>query len=789
MGSSRLFRRRLALTTILTVAPFFGYGRQASAACDPSPSPTFLCGGANIVTQAITADNANVSTVPGFSVNAPAGHGISITGDGHLQFVDGNASIITGDDNGLDMRVTGDAGATQGAITITGNSTITGGDNGIHARNDGGGDINITANGSVTGLAYDGINAGNTAIGGDVTIRTGAGSTVSGYTHGIKADNAGTGDLEITADGKVTGARVDGISASVGSSGRNLTITTGAESEVSGYGDGIDARSLGSGDLTITANGKVTGMEGQAHGIFASTSAAGENLTITTGAASEITGNFMGIRGVNGGSGDLTISAHGEVAGTEREGIYALNLPGSGDLTVTAAAGSVVTGGYDGIEARSLGHGALLVAAYGEVTGTVGRGIWVVNYSGASATVKTGAESNVTGYDGIAGRNDRGDFTITADGEVTGTERDGIYALNTPGAGALKITAGSGSNITGYRNGILARNNGDGDLDIIAHGNVTGETRYGIEAFNSSNGGDLTITTTAGSDITGKLHGIRGKNYGSGGDLVITADGEVTGEHGDGIVADNRSPAVSLTVTTGAASVITGDANGINANNSGSGDLTITANGSVEGTTRAGITAFNSNNGKNLKITTGAASAVTGGTHGIYATNSGQEDLEIVALGDVTGLDGYGIRAQNSANSANLTITTGAGSDVKGSTDAIEARNSGSGTLAITVDGAATGTTGNGIMAVNYAAGDALTIETGAGSAVKGFNGIAAQNSGRGALTITVDGDVTGTNFDGIYARNFDNDAQLTIITGAGSNVKAPLTASTPAWPMAPKIS
>lgn len=710
MGSTSLFRRRLALTTILTVAPFFGYGRQAFAACDPTPSPTFLCSGANVVTQTITADNADVSTAPGFDVNAPAGNGIIITGDGHLRFTDNNASTIIGDANGLSLRATGDAGAAEGAITITTNSNITGGDFGIHARSDGRGEITIIANGGVTGTTYDGITAYNSAIGTDVTIRTGAGSNVSGQSSGIDGDNLGTGDLVITADGRISGTRVDGISASVGSNGRDLTITTGAASDVSGYRNGIDARSSGSGDLAITANGKITGTHVQSHGIFASNTASGENLAITTGAASEITGDFMGIRGRHEGSGDLTITANGEVSGTVREGIYALTLAGSSNLTVTTGAGSVVTGGYDGIEARSLGDGALAVTANGEVTGAIENGIWVVNYSGSSATVTTGAQSKVSGYDGIGGRNDSGDFTIIANGEVTGLDRHGIDALNTSGAENLKITTGVGSTVTGYSDGIRARNEGDGDLEVIVHGKVSGEGRYGIEASSSANGDNLIITTAAGSEVTGSIHGIRGgRNYGSG-DLIITADGKVTGRQADGISADNRSSAVNLTVKTGTASAIIGYSNGINANNSGSGDLTITAYGVVEGTTRNGITAFNSGNSKNLTITTGAGSDVKGADDAIVARNSGSGTLAITVDGDATGTIGNGIRAYNSAG-ASLLISVGATGLVQGLEAGIYANSSLGQDIAITIDGAVRNITGATTGLAIRAAGGPASID------------------------------------------------------------------------------
>jgi len=762
-SGTRQLRNRLALTTILTVAPFFGYGRTAYAACDPAPvSPTFICtGNANVVTQAITANNANVSAAPGFSVIAPAGDGITITGDGHLRFTDKNASIITGDEDGLSVNATGDAGITPGAVTVTVNSTITGGSNGIRAGND------------------------------------------------------GTGDLVVTANGKVTGERGTGIVAGVGSSGRDLTVNTGAQSDITGYRFGIDARSSGTGDIIINANGTVTAIDGE--GIHAFNSE-GRDLMITTGADSDITGNMFGIRGRNDGTGDLAITVNGDVTGTVREGVYAFANSAANNLTVTIAAGNVVKGGYDGVEARSTGRGALNVKVYGEVTGTVEKGIWVVNYAGTSATVTTGAQSAVTGYDGIGGRNDKGDFIITANGKVTGTDRNGIHAINTVGAndlkittGAqseitgkqfgiyarnfgrniditvngeitgeqgdgiraenayvnsptptgygrdLKITTGAASSVTGYGNGIFARNNGTGDLTITADGEVTGETGYGIRARNWYDGDSLEIITGAGSEINGGLMGISARNGGAGA-LTITANGMVTGRQGPGINAQNGSASNSLKIVTGAASIIAGYDDGIRANDNGSGDLEITANGTVMGETRSGIFASNTANGNDLKITSGVGSTVEGVTYGISGRNSGNNFVISVA-GDVTASAGDAITARNLDTANDLQVTVEATGMIIGERGGLVATSGGSGTSEIAIHGVVEGKQDFGLHAAIAENTNGLQIATSAGSLVKGrLNGIQAFGENESALDIAIDGTVRGMTENGILVRNEDSD-------------------------------
>ena len=88
-------RRRLLLSSTMLVAAVAGYGRRAYGACVFTSGSSYVCSGANVTTQTITANNASVSTVAGFSVNTAAGNAITITGDGALSYTDTNASPLT----------------------------------------------------------------------------------------------------------------------------------------------------------------------------------------------------------------------------------------------------------------------------------------------------------------------------------------------------------------------------------------------------------------------------------------------------------------------------------------------------------------------------------------------------------------------------------------------------------------------------------------------------------------------------------------------------------------------
>ena len=148
-------RRRALLSGTMLAAAVVGYGRRAYGQCVSTGAPNYQCSGANAATQAITANNASVSTVAGFSVNTAAGDAITISGDGALSYTDTHASPLTASapfTTGLAVRSYGDFAGTPGSITINTNGAISGGYYGIHARNRyGTGALTITANGNVTG--------------------------------------------------------------------------------------------------------------------------------------------------------------------------------------------------------------------------------------------------------------------------------------------------------------------------------------------------------------------------------------------------------------------------------------------------------------------------------------------------------------------------------------------------------------------------------------------------------------------------------------------------------------
>jgi hypothetical protein len=151
-------------------------------------------------------------------------------------------------------------------------------------------------------------------------------------------------------------------------SGTDLGVTTGVNTTVTGDNYGIRAFNYGSRALTVTANGDVTGTN--VLGIYAQNSAAGTDLDVTTGAGSSVTGGNFGILARNDGGGALTVTADGDVTGGGADGIYARHS-GAGSIDVTVGSTSTVTSNGSGFAIRTL-SGPSDVTVAGTLNGGAG---------------------------------------------------------------------------------------------------------------------------------------------------------------------------------------------------------------------------------------------------------------------------------------------------------------------------------------------------------------------------------------------------------------------------------
>jgi len=492
----------------------------------------------------------------------------------------------------------------------------------------------------------------------------------------------------------------------------SANVSTGTAVSIIGFGAGdISFKDYNSSVITSTSAG---GAGLQIYGF----GGAGSVTTFTSGA---VTGDHYGIRATNYTNGALTITATGDVAGSNAAngvGIFAHNYASATDLTVTTQAR--VQGGFRGIQTVNNGLGATVIKTYGAVAGTTGYGIFAENTATTTdLSITTSSTSVVTGgLGGISAFNyGSGTTNITTNNKVVGYGFSAIRVVDGSSSGPMAIT--TNGYVRGAGSGIFASHSGTGALTINATGYVKGTGYAGIYARNQ--GTNLSITA---ADTYGTAFGMRAKNRGSGA-LTITSTGHATGVGQTGIYARNYY-GTSLTVNAVDSS---GRAAGIYANND-RGALTITSTGTASAGYYA-IRAFNNGTGGGTRLTITAANT-NGGVIGITAFNYGSGALTITSTGYARGTAGIGIFAINSGTSLNIDAA-----DVSGAYAGIKALNYGSGNLSITSTGAVTASNGTGIQAVDDGPG-AISVTAGGTATGMTGDGIYTNAAGTGSTTIAV---------------------------------------------------
>lgn len=560
-------RRQVLLSTAAFLGVLTGYGNRAYAQCAPATTPSgpvVTCSGGPFNTP-VTVDNTGnaneslaVSTTAAFQVNVigPNETALTITGNGAVSFVDPYSGSYFVSDNGTGLSITSTGDITtptyvDGSVYVKSQGKFYGGNgDGIYAYNNGGGTTDIR----VYGLYVEGDARGifATTGGSDVTVITGASTAVEGGDEGISIEQYGAGKIDITANGSVKG----------GGEGAIYAINSGTNS------------------TSITANGEVTGTS--YFGIHAYNGATAKDIAVTTGTASNVTGDDYAINVENYGTGNTTVTANGEAYGFYHA-IRAITGTGGGDLTVTTGSSSKLTSDLSTIYTYNSGAGSTAITANGEVTssGTDGTsfGIYAVNDTTAkNLSVTTGAGSNVSGYyTGVRVLNQGGGYTkIDLNGTVSqtrGTFGDVVIIGSYANTTSLNVTVGTGGNVTGTGNGIITRHYGSGATSIEVNGAVTGRDYDAIYATNY--GTALNVTTGTGSTVKGGFNGINANNSGGSGAIDIEVNGSVIGGKYDGIYAlGNGSSPIRITVGSSGSVRTTAGGFAINAYG-GSGNVTV----------------------------------------------------------------------------------------------------------------------------------------------------------------------------------------------------------------------
>ncbi len=732
---------------------------------------------------------SGITSITSANVTGIADFGISVRHYGTDLIINSTAGTVSGGGSGIysSNRGTGDTTITTGDVESVDDDginaenridagdlsidssagAVTGGTNGIFARNNGTGSVTIVT-ASVTGQTGNGVDIINDIIGGELVLDTSAGP-VEGAQNGIRARNYGDDQNATITTADVTGLGADGINVrddgELGN-GADITINT-TLGTVTGAEDGIDAFNFDTGDLSITT----ANVDGEAgNGIYATNVGLGTgDLTIDSSAGS-VTGATSGIRATNNDTGD-TIIRTGNVSGGSI-GVVVVNSnsnANSGSLAIDSSAG-FVSGSHRGISVDHYGTGDISVIT-ADVSATDGDAVNVNDNGEEGAGVDVTIDSTqgtVTGSrNGIyAANSGTGDLSITT-ADVTGTIGDGIEARNLDSTtGNLTIDSTAGAVASQNATGVFVRNEGSGDVTITT-ADVSGRALntigggYGI--FADSEAGSITINSAAGS-VSGGDGGIFARVDGGNGISITTADVSSSGRNGIEATLLNSDGDLTIDSTAGRVEANSFGSAGISATNQGSGTTSITT-ADVFGST-TGIDASIGSQGSDLTIDT-SAGTVDGGFYGIVTNNAGN-GRQSITTGDITTFSGDAIYASNTgATSTDLIIDTLAG-EVMGAGSGISAVNAGTGYTLITTAGV-TGASnlGNGIQAINDPNAGDLTVDSSAGTVTGGNRGIFVLNFGVGAVTITTAG-VTGEAGDGVLVYNDIIGDDLIIDTSAG---------------------
>ena len=693
----------------------------------------------------------------------------------------------------LSQSGTGGVSFTQSATGLA----IKGGESGIAVSNAGGGAVSISATGPVVGLGTTsdtaGIHVVNDSSGTGIAITA---ADVTGEFRGIYAVNSGSGAVSVAAQ-DVAGGRSHGIQAINGASGEGVTVS--ASSVFTRRGDGIRAISSSTASVDVSVGpGAVDARGFKGSGIRAESS--GGNVTIT---ASAVSARQFGIWAKTSGEGAISINASGAVVGggsevEEYAGIRALQNGGGsaaadvgitaatvssggraiwahnksqGDLTISAGA---LTATKAAIHATNEAGGDLTVSVSGSISSrNAGFGessqprefsaVWASN-SGADLSVSVATVSSAEGFGVRAHNSGTGATAVRASGTVS-AEKTGVHVRNADasaggtsltvvdvasdtergidvidmGAGALYVSAGRVQAKKGEKQAIFAENKNGGSVTVSASGLVStqGSMTAALHVRNDSSGESMSISVAG---VEGGSHAIDANNSGSG-MLSITASGEILadGAAGIGILAHNEGSSASsdsmLSVT--ASALVSATMQGIQATNKGGGDLTISA-AAVTGVEKHAIYADNDSGGDLSVSASGLLSAFGSGTSAVptvMARNDASGGSLDISVATVSSVDGIAISAENMGDGS---LTIAAGAVTAGGSHAIMGANTGGGSVSISASGAvrATGTADAfGIHARNDASGAAMSIDvrdvTTSGTAID------ADNSGDGGLTVS----------------------------------------------------
>lgn len=807
-------------------------GGQAFAQCSATSSSNFLCSGAITNTYVVSQNSSlDISVVLSSNLTANISSGdafvVEQAGTGDISLTQqANGGNISGARHGIHTKQTNDSG---GGITISLTGDVEGrGGRGIYARIEGQqatGGISITTQ-AVVGRSNTGIFAQSFARNSGAHVTIVANGNVEGTRNGIYAKNEGGGDISVSA-GNVKGGRSQAaIILSRNGAGKITLTSTGTISGSNDASTGLRIRNYdstggdivtlnnvsvgyygvkwvqgsgGSLQLTITGSVTSTGSLRSSKGVYLDRKrSASGSATISVNSVQSFDDAIyvIDLKSSQTTGGNVSITASGHVQGTSSfaDGIL-VQKAGKGDVIVRAVQ---VTAGRDGIEIHKYDSGSIDISVSGDVLGKCGAttttgdcGDWtdtgIYAYTDQDAEnikIETTASADVTGSYGIhADHQGTGTVTITTMGDVLGNGNDGIFVDNiggdnvndkpvvsitaknvessddairvysdSKGEGGVSIKVSESGTVYGDGHAIYVESvdNGDIAIEVGQSAEVTSDDNVGI-GINNYGKGDISITASAGSKInsfwsttSGGVTRVTGDdaiwvyNGSKGGNATVNISGDIKAV-GDGINVYGKSNGTTTITMNGTISEAGAGANGIYVNAQGSGNVAVTVSGNITG------------GGKLNAITTSAGTRAGirfNYTNFSYANFSWAFQRFTINVPQVTIPARYGYAINlNSVNSGN--------------------RKSGSGAVTLTINGGTISAASGGGAIKNGDGSSSIFINSGAT-----INGKVSLGGGVDAVQINGGTLTSGTVLDGGEDSGTDSSLDIITFSGGQSSIK-----------------
>jgi outer membrane autotransporter protein len=730
-------RKTTRLAALAASASLSAIASPAFAQCVEGPPTNFTCAGQTDVSQVITADDAKVTTNPGFAVDTTNnGNGIAlqVTGAGLISFE--GSPDLTG--AGARFSTTGSSGLSAGELSVFSNGNIfANGANALRLDNAGGGDTTAVWVGSITNIAGNGVFTSSAFGAGDLSLIV---DDVSARDDGIRVSYDANGSATVTAIGPVLGHTGAGVRIVAGDASDDVDLTVG---DVTGGTFGIIVDSTGTDVVKVDASGTVTGLSADGIRVSSGTDTLGIDIR-----AAQVSGATSGITANNQGSGNLSVIATGLVSGASEDGIYASSQGPVGDLSITA---TDVTG-YSGIRTYNSGVGATTIIATGKVSGFGNDGINVFNdidTTDVLVDVHDVEAAHAGIWVDVLGS---GDTVVRSSGTVNSVST-GILVRTTAASQSARIDT---VDVISETTGIDLIHQGTGIASVNATGNVVGLIGSGIAVDAGTGSTDIRVTAV---NVTGGNFGIRTLNEGTGETYIavtgLVVGGSDNGSYNYGILAQNREGLTTDLFLR--AAEVQATSYGIIAESDGLGTMTVIAD-KVTSQTKAAVRVYAEKAVSAVNVTIGEA---TGDTTGIEVFNMASGFANIEATGTVTGLSGAGISVETGTNSTGIDLRA---NTVNGYNAGILTTNFGVGSTSVSATGIVTGTAANGTGIAIIGGTGSTDIRVAAVGVHGGGGGINTNNDGSGETFISATGPVSGGQY-GIVARNGFGAGDLTVLT------------------------